>query len=138
MKACPGAGNTEKARKKALEYEYAFVKAGGLLGAGVDNTGNGGALAGLGDQRNFEILQEAGFTPVEAIKIMSLNGAKILGADKEVGSITPGKYADLVLINGNPAQTARDIRKVVTVFKGGVGYDPAKLYESVKGQVGLR
>ncbi|MEO8449842.1 MAG: amidohydrolase family protein [Gemmatimonadota bacterium] len=138
MKKTPEAGITEAAFKKALAYEYAFVKAGGLLAAGVDNTGNGGALAGLGDQRNFEILLEAGFTPAQTIQIMTLNGAKILGKDKELGSITAGKMADLVVINGNPVQTPRDIRNVVTVFKDGVGYDPAKLFAQVKGQVGLR
>src|SRR5207245_8292404 len=94
MKASPGAGITEKAFKKALAYEYAFVKAGGLLGAGVDNTGNGGALAGLGDQRSFEILQGAGFAPVEAIKIRRLNGAQIRGAGAEDGGHTEGDHAE--------------------------------------------
>jgi imidazolonepropionase-like amidohydrolase len=138
MKANPTMGVTEKAYKNALAYEYAFVKAGGLLAAGVDNTGNGGALAGLGDQRNLEILVEAGFTPVEALRIMSLNGAMILGADKEIGTIEVGKAADLIVVNGNPAAVPRDLRNVVTVFKDGVGYDSAKLLKSVKGIVGLR
>jgi imidazolonepropionase-like amidohydrolase len=137
-KANPGAGLTEKAFQKALSYEYAFVKAGGLLGAGVDNTGNGGALAGLGDQRNLEILVEAGFTPVEALKIMTWNGARILGVEKEIGSIEAGKVADLVVINGNPGVTPRDVRNVTIVFKDGVGYDSAKLLATVKGVVGLR
>src|SRR4029077_15704539 len=65
--------------KKSMEFERAFGKAGGLLAAGVDPTGNGGALPGYGDQRNFELLIEAGFTPVEAIQIMTANGAKVLG-----------------------------------------------------------
>jgi imidazolonepropionase-like amidohydrolase len=138
MKANPNAGVTEAAWKKALAYEYAFVKAGGLLGAGVDNTGNGGALAGLGDQRNFGILLEAGFTPVEVIQIMTLNGAKILGLDKEIGSIEVGKAADLVVINGNPLVDDKDMRKVVVTFKDGVGYDPEKLFRDVRGVVGLR
>ncbi len=138
MKQNPAAGVSEKAYKKALAYEYAFVQAGGLLGAGVDNTGNGGALAGFGDQRNLEILVEAGFTPVEAIRIMSLNGAKILGVDRELGSVEVGKAADLIVVAGNPAATAKDLRNVVTVFKDGVGYDSAKLLASVKGIVGLR
>ncbi|MGQ0650111.1 MAG: amidohydrolase family protein [Gemmatimonadaceae bacterium] len=129
---------SEQAWKKLLAYEYAFVKAGGLMGAGVDNTGNGGALAGLGDQRNLEIFVEAGFTPVEAIRIMTLNGAKILGVDKDLGSVEVGKIADLAIVNGNPAARPRDLRNVVTVFKNGVGYDPAKLFADVKGIVGLR
>jgi imidazolonepropionase-like amidohydrolase len=131
-------GVSEKAYKKALAYEYAFAKAGGLLAAGVDNTGNGGAIAGIGDQRNLEIFIEAGFTVPEAIQIMSLNGAKILGVDKELGSVEVGMLADFAVVNGNPMTRARDIRNTVMVFKEGVGYDPAKLYDTVKGIVGLR
>jgi imidazolonepropionase-like amidohydrolase len=124
--------------RRAQQFERAFVKAGGLLGAGVDPTGVGGALPGYGDQRNYELLIEAGFSPVEAIQIMSLNGAKILGVDKQLGSITAGKAADLVVIKGNPIATPADIRQVTTVFKDGVGYDAAKLLASVKGLVGIR
>jgi hypothetical protein len=124
--------------RRAQAFERAFVKAGGLLGAGVDPTGVGGALPGFGDQRNFELLIEAGFTPVEAIQIMTLNGAKILGVDKELGSIAPGKLADLVVINGDPIARPAEIRKTTIVFKNGVGYDSAKLLASVKGLVGIR
>ena len=124
--------------KKAQDFDVAFVRAGGLLAAGVDPTGNGGALPGYGDQRNYELLLEAGFTPAEVVQIMTSNGAKVLGGDKTFGSIAPGKRADLVVIRGNPIGTPVEIRNVVTVFKDGVGYDSAKLIESVKGSVGLR
>ena len=122
------------ALKKELEFEYAFVKAGGLLIAGADPTGNGGALAGFADQRNIELLVEGGFTPVEAIRIATANGAKFLGDDR-IGTIAPGKQADLVVINGNPAAQIADIRKVKLVFKDGAGYDPDKLLESIRGAV---
>jgi imidazolonepropionase-like amidohydrolase len=124
--------------KKAQEFERAFVKAGGLLASGVDPTGMGGALPGYGDQRNFELLIEAGFTPVEAIQIMTLNGAKVLRVDKELGSVTAGKIADLVVIRGNPVATPGEIRNVTIVFKDGVGYDSPKLLASVNGLVGIR
>jgi imidazolonepropionase-like amidohydrolase len=124
--------------RKAQEYEVAFVRAGGLLGAGVDPTGNGGALPGFGDQRNYELLIESGFTPVEAIQIMSLNGARILGVDKDLGSVTAGKLADLIVINGDPIARPADIRKVVTVFKDGVGYDSERMIGAVRGLVGIR
>ncbi|HEU4827968.1 MAG TPA: amidohydrolase family protein [Gemmatimonadales bacterium] len=124
--------------RKAQDYEVAFVRAGGLLGAGVDPTGNGGALPGFGDQRNYELLIESGFTPVEAIQIMSLNGAKILGVDKDLGSVTAGKLADLIVIDGDPVTTPADIRKVVTVFKDGVGYDSERMIDAVRGLVGVR
>jgi imidazolonepropionase-like amidohydrolase len=123
--------------QKEVEFERAFVKAGGLLMAGCDPTGNGSALAGFGDQRNIELLAEGGFTPVEAIRIATLNGAKFLGLDREIGSIEPGKRADLAVIDGNPAAQIADIEKVTLVFKDGVGYDSAKLIESVRGQVGI-
>ncbi len=124
--------------KKAMEYEMAFVKAGGLLAAGVDPTGNGGALPGYGDQRNYELLLEAGFTPVQAIQVLSANGAKVLGAFDRFGSVTPGKSADLVVIKGDPVARPVEIRNVTLVFKEGVGYDSPKLIESVRGLVGLR
>ena len=130
--------NVPKLFHNAQKFERAFVAAGGLLGAGVDPTGIGGALPGFGDQRNYELLIEAGFTPVQTIQIMTLNGAKILDVDDQLGSITPGKLADLVVIRGNPIANHGDIRNVVTVFKDGVGYDSAKLIEAVKGQVGIR
>jgi imidazolonepropionase-like amidohydrolase len=124
--------------KKAMEYERAFVKAGGLLAAGVDPTGNGGALPGFGDQRNYELLLETGFTPEQSIQILTLNGAMVLGIDAQVGSITPGKDADLVVVRGDLVKTPGDIANAVTVFKSGIGYDSAKLIASVKGAVGIR
>ncbi|MSR02707.1 MAG: amidohydrolase [Gemmatimonadetes bacterium] len=131
-------GVTEAAFKKLLGYELAFVQAGGLLGAGVDPTGIGGVLAGFGDQRNYELFLEAGFTPVEAIQVLSANGAQILGAAADFGTVTPGKSADLVVIKGDPTIRPGDIRNVTLVFRNGVGYDSAKLIESVRGMVGLR
>jgi imidazolonepropionase-like amidohydrolase len=124
--------------RKAQAFERAFVKAGGLLAAGVDPTGIGGALPGYGDQRNYELLIEAGFTPVEAIRIMTFNGATVLGVADRLGSIAPGKLADLVVVRGNPVATPGDIRNVTIVFKDGVGYDSPKLLASVKGVVGIR
>ena len=136
----PGAGNgiSDAAFRKAMDYEIAFVKAGGLLAAGVDPTGNGGALPGFGDQRNYELLLEAGFTGPEAIQIMSANGARVLGAYERFGSVTAGKLADLVVLRGDPVARPGDIRNVTLVFKEGIGFDSPKLIESVKGQVGIR
>jgi hypothetical protein len=118
-------------------FERAFVKAGGLLMAGADPTGYGGALAGFADQRNIELLVDGGFTPLEAIRIATLNGALFLGLADKIGSIGVGKQADLVVIDGDPSRRIGDIEKVTTVFKDGVGFDPAKLLESVRGHVGM-
>lgn len=124
--------------KKELDFEFAFVKAGGLLLGGPDPTGNGGVLPGFGDQREIELLVEAGFTPVGAIHIATENGAVYLGQQEHIGTIAPGKQADLILVKGDPSTNIDDIENVETVFKDGVGYDSAKLIESVRGQVGMR
>ncbi len=124
--------------KLEMQFERAFVKAGGTLLAGLDPTGFGGVIAGYGDQREVELLVEAGFTPVEAIRIATLNGARYLGEGDRIGSIEAGKVADLVLVNGNPAADIKAIENVVTVFKDGVGYDPAKLVKAANGTVGVR
>jgi imidazolonepropionase-like amidohydrolase len=124
--------------RKTMDFERAFVQAGGLLIAGLDPTGNGGIVAGFGDLRQVELLVEAGFTPLEAIKIASFNGAKFLGEDARIGSIATGKQADLMIVKGNPAANIADIEKVEIVFKDGVGYDSEKLIQSVQGLVGIR
>ncbi len=122
--------------QRDMKLEYEFAQAGGLLLAGPDPTGNGGTLPGFGDQREIELLVEAGFSPVEAIRIATLNGATYMGKQNEIGSIAAGKNADLVVINGNPASKIEDVEKVEIVFKDGVGYDSAKLFESVRGRYG--
>ena len=122
---------------KGMALERAFAKAGGLLIAGTDPTGGGGVIPGFANQRQVELLVDAGFTPLEAISIATLNGAKYMGRDTRVGSLAVGKQADLVVIGGNPAATIADIRKVETVFKQGIGYDPDKLIRSVTGKAGL-
>ena len=124
--------------RKSMDFERAFSKAGGLLIAGLDPTGNGGVVAGFGDLREVELLVEAGFTPVEAIKIASFNGARYLGRDKEIGSIAVGKTADLMIVKGDPSKNIYDIENVEIVFKDGVGYDSQKLIDSVQGLVGVR
>ena len=122
---------------KDMKLERNFARAGGLLVAGTDPTGAGGVIAGFSNQRQLELLVEAGFTPIEAITIGTLNGAKYLGRDARIGSIAVGKQADLVLLNGNPAAAIADVRKVDTVFKKGIGFDRDKLLASVSGQVGI-
>jgi imidazolonepropionase-like amidohydrolase len=124
--------------KKEMEFEHAFAQAGGLLLAGLDPTGMGGVIAGFGDQREVELLVEVGFTPLEAIHIATANGAQFLGELDHIGTIAPGKQADLVVIKGDPSKKIEDIENVVTVFKDGVGYDSPKLIESVRGVVGSR
>jgi imidazolonepropionase-like amidohydrolase len=127
----------EDGLKHAMAFERAFVTAGGLLAAGVDPTGIGGALAGYGDQRNYELFIEAGFTPAQAVQVMTANGAKILGVDRRLGTVEQGKLADLVVLTGDLTADPSVIRNATVVFKDGVGYDAAKLAASVQGRVGI-
>ncbi len=124
--------------KKEMQFEREFVAAGGLLIAGCDPTGYGAVLPGFGDQRNLELLVEAGFTPVQAIQIYTQNGAKYLGREASIGTIAPGKQADLVVVAGDPAKDISAVEHVETVFKNGVGYDSRKLIASTSGMVGIR
>ena len=121
-----------------MEFEREFAQAGGLLLAGLDPTGMGGVIAGFGDQREVELLVEAGFTSLEAIHIATFNGAQYLNEADKIGTIAPGKQADMVVIKGDPSKQISDIENVETVFKDGIGYDSAKLIESVRGVVGSR
>jgi hypothetical protein len=122
--------------QKMMAWERAFVAAGGVLGAGVDPWGSG-VLPGLGNLRNYELLVQAGFSPEQAVQIMTLNGARILGDERRIGSIAVGKDADLVVVRGDPVRTPASIYGVVTVFKDGVGFDSDKLRAAARGKVGL-
>jgi hypothetical protein len=124
--------------RKEMDFERAFVAAGGLLLAGPDPTGNGGVLPGYGNQREVELLVEAGFNPLEAIHIATENGARFLGRDQDIGTLAPGKRADLVLVKGDPSAHITELENVEIVFKDGFGYDSRRLIDSVRGQVGIR
>lgn len=123
--------------KKQMAWEKKFYDMGGQLLAGTDPTGAGRTIAGYGNMRQVELLIEAGFTVSEAIKVSSLNGAVYLERADKVGSIAIGKQADLVLIDGDLEADISNIRKIETVFKDGIGFDSKKIFESMKGKVGM-
>jgi len=123
--------------RKEMQLEKMFADAGGLVVVGTDPTGYGGVVAGYSNQRALELLVQGGFTPLDAVKIATLNGAKYLGRDAKIGSIAAGKQADLIVVRGDPSQRIGDVENVEIVFKQGIGYDSPKIFESVKGQVGL-
>ncbi len=123
--------------KQLVSFAKAFYDKGGLLLVGTDPTGGGGVVPGFSNHTEIELLVEGGFTFEQAIKASTLNGATYLGRANRIGSIAPGKQADLVLIDGDPSRQARDVEKVEIVFKEGVGYDPKKLIDAVRGKAGL-
>lgn len=125
-----------KRLKLEMAYEKQFVDAGGTLLVGTDPTGWGGTLPGPGNHAAIRLLVEAGFTPLQAIHIATQNGAKFLGVDDKVGTLTTGKQADLLLINGNPDEDIKQLDKIDLVFKDGVAFDSKMLRSSLKGVIG--
>jgi imidazolonepropionase-like amidohydrolase len=131
-----GPDHTAEQLRRDMDLERAFVAAGGLLMAGADSVGLFGSVPGFANHREIELLVEAGFTPVEAIRIATYNGAAFLGRQEQIGSVAVGKNADLVVVKGDPASRIVDIEEVAIVFKDGVGYDRQKLLDAVKGHYG--
>src|SRR5262249_38260683 len=105
--------------RREMDLERAFVAAGGLLPAGAGPVGLGGVIPGFGDLREIELLVDAGFPAVQAIRIATLHGASFLGRQQQIGSIAVGKNADLVVVKGDPATRIADIENVEIVFKDG-------------------
>lgn len=122
---------------RVMSMEAYFVRAGGTLLVGTDPTGGGGVIPGYSNQRGVELLVEAGLSPLEAIRSATMNGADYLGIGNRTGTVATGKQADLLLIDGDPSARIGDIRNVEIVFKRGIGFDPQKLIESVRGRVGI-
>jgi imidazolonepropionase-like amidohydrolase len=141
FRADPGVGEDDpwpfaQVFRNAQAFERSFVEQGGLLVAGTDPCCP--VLPGFGDQRNFELLSASGFSPVQVVQIMAANGARVLDGQDSFGTVTPGKLADLVVIEGDLTSDPVVIQNVRIVFKEGVGFDPEKLLASVRGMVGLR
>ena len=124
--------------KKGMAMENIFFEEGGLLLVGTDPTGYGGVVAGYSNLRAIELLVEAGLSPLASIQVATLNGARYLEIEDNLGTIEVGKIADLVVVDGDPSIQIQDIRKIEIVFKEGIGYDSPKLFSSVRGTIGLR
>jgi len=122
---------------KLGKLEKRFVEAGGLLMAGTDPTGYGGVVPGYSGKRQIELLVENGFRFEDAIRISTLNGAKFLGRDKDVGTLEVGKRADIVVVDGDPLQQTDAIENMPLVFKNGVGYKTEAIFAAMKNTVGL-
>jgi imidazolonepropionase-like amidohydrolase len=124
--------------RQYMAMEKAFYDAGGTLVLGTDPTGGGDVVPGYANQRAVQLLMEVGLTIEQAIEVATKNGAEYLERDDEIGTIEVGKRADLVLMRGDPGADPEALRAMTLVFKDGVGYDSARLFDSVKGWVGVR
>ena len=90
--------------------------------AGTD-AGNGYPI-----DRELEIYNQAGIPASKVLRMATIEAAELMKRDKDLGSVTPGKYADMVLVNGDPTQNISDIRKVDTVVKNGEVFRPSEMY----------
>ncbi len=122
--------------KEIRKLERSFAAAGGTLLVGTD-ANDFGIVPGYAAHRALAELVAAGFEPLEIIRRATIEAAEFLGASDEVGSIEVGKRADLLVVRGAPDLTFGDIENVEYVFKDGRAFDPEKLREAAKGQVGL-
>jgi hypothetical protein len=110
---------------RLLDLIRVMHQAGVPLVAGTDG------IAGLGLHRELELYVQAGIPAPEVLRIATWNGARVAGASATAGSIERGKFADLILVDGDPSRRISDIRRTVLVLKGGVAYSPAALYETM-------
>jgi imidazolonepropionase-like amidohydrolase len=103
-----------------------------LHGAGVPIVaGTDGGAASLTLVHELELYVAAGISPAEALYTATLGAAKVVKADDRLGSIEPGKAADLLLVEGDPSRAMGDLRKGVLVMKDGVIFEPDALYRAV-------
>ena len=113
-----------------LENSFAILRA--LSAAGIPIVaGTDKAVPAHSLHRELELYVQAGLTPMQVIQIATLNSAKVMGMDREVGSIEAGKRADMILVDGNPLEDFAALRKVVRVVSKGRIFDPAELWKSV-------
>jgi imidazolonepropionase-like amidohydrolase len=120
-----------------MRLEKRFVEAGGHLMAGTDPTGYGGVVPGFSNVRELELLLEAGFGTPEAIRIATLNGATFLGRARDIGTLEPGKRADLIVFKGSLSADRKALKYLQWTMKGGVAYDNPRILAAMKGKVGL-
>jgi len=107
--------------QRMVEFVGRAWRAGVPLVAGTDE------VPGFTLQHELALYVRAGLTPAQALQVATWNGAKYSGVLEQLGSIVPGKQADLVLVDGDPTADIADIRKIVTVIKGDTAYYPAEI-----------
>ena len=132
MNRLPDFGSSTSAMAFFAQFAYSqpFVSkvaaAGGRIVAGTD-TPTPGLVPGFSLHRELELLVQAGLSPMQAIQAATKTAAQFLGKTDQIGTLEPGKFADLIIVDGAPQRNITDIRKVHTVLKGGVVFDSSEL-----------
>jgi enamidase len=137
MQSTPFAKTNADLLPNLVRMQRRFVRKGGLLMAGTDPTGFGGVIPGFSVRRQLELMMQGGFPFPQALQICTLNGARFLGRDSDVGSVEVGKRADLLLIDGDPVSDLTALQRMSHVFKAGVGYRTQAIFDALRGKVGL-
>jgi imidazolonepropionase-like amidohydrolase len=114
-----------KSFAKMVELVGVMYRAGIPIEAGTDS------MAGFSYHRELELDVMAGIPPERVLQDATLNSARIMNLDRDLGSIAPGKLADLALVDGDPVANISDVRKTALVVKDGVLYRPAELYSAL-------
>jgi imidazolonepropionase-like amidohydrolase len=115
--------------------EKIYVKKGGHIVLGAD-AADFGIIPGFQNHNVLISMVKAGWSPLDVIKMATIDGARFLRVEGELGSIKVGKVADLIVVSGKPDQTIEDIKNVEIVFHNGIGYNSKLLRNRVKGLVG--
>jgi imidazolonepropionase-like amidohydrolase len=128
-------GYNAAAEKKGIAFQAAtavrYHKMGGTLLVGTDQW----VVPGAGGPKEMEAMVAAGLTPMDVLKAATIDGARAIHRGDTIGSLEVGKRADFLLVDGKPDQNISAIRRLSAVFKNGIGFDPAKLYEDAKGKI---
>jgi len=116
--------------KKRQEFVGMCSRAGVRIIAGTDGPGLGTLVPGYGLHHELQLLVQSGLSPLQSLRAATLTAAEALGKDRELGSIEPGKLADLLIVNGDPLVDIGNASKIEFIIKGGTQYRPADLLKS--------
>jgi imidazolonepropionase-like amidohydrolase len=115
-------------RQYRASYENMVRMLKKLYDSGIQIVAGTDAASGYALHRELEIYVEAGIPAPEVLRMATLEAATVMHREKDSGSVTPGKYADLILVDGNPTKNISDIRHIGLVIKGGEMYEPSNMY----------